>query len=78
MFVATVTEPFSPASAMIWASRSWFLALRTSCLRPRSRRSALTFSELSTEAVPTRTGCPVACTCSISSQMAFHFSRSVR
>ena len=34
MLVATVTAPGLPACEMMLASRSWFLAFRTSCLTP--------------------------------------------
>ena len=40
MLVATVTAPLRPACATIWASRWWFLALRTSCRMPSLRSRA--------------------------------------
>ena len=53
MFVATVTAPLRPASATIEASRSWCLALRTSCLTPALRKAFDSTSDFSTETVPT-------------------------
>jgi hypothetical protein len=56
MFVATVTAPLRPASATIEASRSWCLALSTSCLTPLRRNWSERYSDFSTLTVPTRTG----------------------
>ena len=68
MLVAIVTAPYLPACATIIASRSWCLALSTSCLMPLFFRSLERYSDFSTETVPTRTGCPFlwhSITCSI-------------
>ena len=78
MFVDTVMAPLVPAMATMCASRSWFLAFSTSWATPRSLSRPERCSEFSTDAVPTSTGWPVSCTRSISSQIASHFSGSVR
>ena len=78
MFVAIVTAPRWPAWATISASRSWCLALSTTCGMPRLSSSLERCSELSIEAVPTSTGRPFPCSASISSTTASHFSRIVR
>ena len=61
MFVAIVTAPGRPASAMTSPSRSACsgLALSTACGMPRRRRRSPSSSETSTEIVPTRTGWPL-------------------
>ena len=58
MFVAIVTAPGAPASAMISPSRSACsgLAFRTVCGMPRFVRLLDSSSETSTEIVPTSTG----------------------
>ena len=58
MFVAIVTAPLRPAWATMLASRSWNLALRTSCWMPRFRSISARCSLFSTLTVPTRTGRP--------------------
>ena len=70
MLVAIVTEPFSPALAMISASRSLFFAFNTSCGIFFFFNIWLINSEVSTAIVPTRTGCPFACLFSTSSTNA--------
>ena len=60
MFVAIVTAPFAPASAIIIASRAWFLAFKTSWRIPLRVRRADKCSDFSTETVPTKTGCPLS------------------
>ena len=59
MFVAMVTAPKRPACAMMCASCSWNLALRTLWLSPRLASRRARCSEFSIEIVPTRHGCPV-------------------
>ena len=56
MFVATVTAPLRPAWAMMAASRSWYLAFRTSCGTPRRLSIVDSSSDFSTLVVPTSTG----------------------
>ena len=58
MLVAIVTAPLRPASATIAASRSWCLALSTSCLTPRRLSMSERYSEFSIDTVPTSTGRP--------------------
>jgi len=58
MLVAMVTEPRSPARAMISASCSCCLALSTVCGTPRRSSMPESISEISTLMVPTSTGCP--------------------
>ena len=58
MLVATVTAPLAPANAMIAASCSCCLALRTSCLTPARFSRPDRISDLATDAVPMRTGWP--------------------
>ena len=74
MFVAIVTAPGAPASAIVSPSR-WAnsgLALSTVCLMPRRDSSPPSSSETSTEIVPTRTGWPLAWRSSISRATAAH------
>ncbi len=78
MFVAMVTEPLAPASALMRASRAWFLALSTSCRMPRLVSWADSFSDFSMLTVPTSTGWPRLFASPISSQMAANFSASLR
>ena len=77
MLVETVTDPCWPARAMISASCSWNLALRTECgiLARLSMRARV--SEASTEAVPTSTGWPLSWASWIFSMTALNFSRRV-
>ena len=67
-----------PAWATMAASRSWNLALSTTCgtLLPRSRFDSI--SEFSIEMVPTRAGWPRSWASWISSTTASHFSWAVR
>ena len=58
MLVAIVIEPFCPAPATISASRWWYLAFSTSCLRPRRLSCRDSVSETSTVTVPIRIGQP--------------------
>ncbi|MCQ3915563.1 MAG: hypothetical protein MJ195_02295 [Mycoplasmoidaceae bacterium] len=58
MFVEIVIAPLCPAKATISASRAWFLAFNNSNFNPLLRSKAANSSESSTEAVPTKTGCP--------------------
>ncbi len=60
MLVAIVIAPLRPARATISASRSWCLAFKTSCLMPSLRKNLEIASDFSIDAVPTRTGCPLA------------------
>ena len=77
MLVAIVTDPFSPAFAIISASRAWFLAFNTSC------GICLLFNKLSINSfvsiaiVPTSTGCPALCLLSISSTRALNLPACV-
>ena len=56
MFVAMVTEPFAPASAMMRASRAWFFALSTSWRTPLRVSRAESLSDFSMDTVPTSIG----------------------
>ena len=76
MLVAIVTLPLCPACATIPASRSWNLALRTSCLMPRRLRSVPSTSDFSTDTVPTRIGRPALVISSISSMTALNLLTS--
>ena len=62
MFVAIVTAPGAPASAMISPSRSACsgFAFSTVCLMPRWLSWLESSSETSTEIVPTSTGWPAS------------------
>ena len=62
MFVAIVTAPGRPASAMISPSRSAYsgLAFSTVCGMPRLRSRSDSISDTSTEIVPTSTGWPAS------------------
>jgi ribonucleoside-diphosphate reductase alpha chain len=64
------------AWATISASLPCCFALRTVWVTPFLRRTLATFSEFSTLAVPTNTGCPLVWQRSISSTMALSFIRS--
>ena len=77
MFVAIVIAPFWPAFAMISASLAWFLAFNTSCGRCSFWSSLLRCSFDSTEIVPTRIGCPLACTSLIKFTIALYLPFSV-
>ena len=63
MLVASVIAPFSPALAIISASRAWFLAFNISCFSPALVKSELKYSLTSTEIVPIRIGWPVSWIC---------------
>ncbi len=78
MFVAMVTLPGWPASAMICASCSWCLAFRTLWGTPWRVSSPESRSDFSIETVPTRTGRPCVCSSLTSSRTAWNFSFSVR
>ena len=58
MFVATVTASSLPACVTISASRSCCFAFSTSCGMPFFCSSRESFSDFSTEIVPTSTGWP--------------------
>ncbi len=59
MLVAMVTAPLRPACATIAASRSWYLAFRTTCGTLGGRLSSFeSISLFSIETVPTSTGWP--------------------
>src|SRR5439155_953190 len=58
MFVAMVTAPLRPAWAMISASLSCCLALRTLCFTPLRLKKPASRSDFSMEIVPTKTGWP--------------------
>ncbi len=58
MLVATVMAPRRPASAMMPASCSWYLALRTLCGMRRFWNWRDRYSDRSTLVVPIRTGWP--------------------
>ncbi|CFS37649.1 Uncharacterised protein [Mycobacterium tuberculosis] len=60
MLVATVTPPRRPATAMMVASCSWYLALSTLCGMRRLVNCRDRYSERSTLVVPISTGCPFA------------------
>ena len=74
MFVAIVTAPGAPASAIVspsrWANSGF--ALSTVCGMPRRESSPLSNSDTSTEIVPTRTGWALAWRSSISCATAAH------
>ena len=78
MLVAMVIAPNRPAWATISASRSWYFALRTTCLMPAFLRRTESSSDFSMEIVPTRTGRPVSWRSWISATTASNFSCSVR
>ena len=73
IFVAIVTDPFSPALAIISASLAWFLAFNTSCGTFSFFNFWLISSLVSTATVPTSTGCPIACLSFISFTIALNF-----
>jgi hypothetical protein len=77
MFVAIVTAPRWPASWIIWASRAWFLAFSTLCGTPRRVSIPESISEISTEIVPSSTGCPRSCDSATSSTTARNFASRV-
>ena len=77
MLVATVTRPFWPACATIWASISWFLAFKIWCSIPAAASSVLSRSDFSIDRVPTRTGTPILFHSTIWSATAWNFSSSV-
>ena len=58
MLVATVMAPSRPASAMMFASCSWYFALSTLCGILRLVNWRDRYSERSTLVVPMRTGWP--------------------
>ena len=60
MFVATVTAPMRPAWVTISASCSCFFAFSTECGMPRFSSRRDSFSDFSTEIVPTSTGWPLS------------------
>ena len=60
MLVATVTAWRRPAWATISASRVCCLAFSTSWAMPRFSSIRLSFSDFSTEMVPTSTGWPAS------------------
>ena len=78
MFVAMVTAPAWPASVMMPASRSWFLALRMLWGMPWRVSMPASRSEDSTDAVPTSTGCPWPRALAISSTAARNLAASLR
>src|ERR1035438_8229000 len=78
MLVETVTVPLRPACATMLASRSWFLAFSTSWRTPIFFRMPDSFSDFSTEMVPTSTGCPLEWSSLISLAALRNFSSSVR
>ena len=77
MFVAIVTAPFCPASAMICASFSWFFALSTLCGMPRCLRMLLSSSDCVMDVVPMRIGCPFAWISETAWPTALYFARFV-
>ena len=77
MLVAIVIAPGWPACATISASRSWYLALSTSCFSPRRFNKRASVSETSTLVVPTRIGRLRLCWRSTSSMIASYFSLRV-
>jgi len=60
IFVAMVTEPFCPASAITIASLSCCFAFSTLCLIPSLESMLESISDFSTDVVPTSIGCPFA------------------
>ena len=78
MLVATVTEPSLPAWAMISASLKCCLAFSTSCLMPWRASMVDSFSDFSTEMVPTSTGWPALLRSAMSSATASNLASSVR
>ena len=58
MLVAIVTAPLRPACATIDASRSWYLAFRTTCGIPLRLSIPESISLFSIDRVPTRVGWP--------------------
>ena len=72
MLVAIVTEPFSPALAIISASLAWFLAFNTSWGIFIFFNLSLINSLVSTATVPTSTGCPAWCLSFISFTIALY------
>ena len=74
MFVAIVTVPGLPAWAIISASFSWNLAFRTLCLTFFLLSNSESSSDVSMEAVPTKTGALFARQSAISSAIASNFS----
>jgi hypothetical protein len=78
MLVAMVTAPLRPAWATIDASRSWYLALSTTCGTPLRLSSPESISLFSIDTVPTSTGWPAWWHSAISSTAALHFSPAVR
>ena len=77
MFVATVTAPLRPAIATTAASRACCLALSTWWGMWRARSIFDRSSDFSTEAVPTRIGCPFLWRSSMSSTIAPSLPSSV-
>ncbi|MNR42711.1 hypothetical protein D3C85_1612520 [compost metagenome] len=78
MLVAMVSAPGRPAWAMISASFSWYLALRTLWSIPSFLSRLDMCSEVSMVAVPTRTGRPWVMLSLISAMIAAYFSSAVR
>ncbi|MNN17645.1 hypothetical protein D3C81_1308390 [compost metagenome] len=78
MLVAMVSAPGAPAWAMISASFSWYLALRTLCSMPSFCRRLDMCSEVSMVAVPTSTGRPRVMLSLMSAMIAAYFSSAVR
>ncbi|MCH9617790.1 MAG: hypothetical protein SP1CHLAM9_11100 [Chlamydiia bacterium] len=76
ILVATVIASFLPAKEMISASLAWFFAFKTVCFSPSPFRMREIFSEISTDSVPIRIGCPVLCANRISVISAVYFSLS--
>ena len=77
MLVAMVTAPLRPAWATIWASFSWNLAFRTSCLTPRCFSILLRSSDFSMVMVPTSTGWPFSWCSTMSSMTALYLAAAV-
>ena len=75
--VARVTAPFSPALATIAASRSLFLAFKSSYLIPWLSRYLAINSFLAMLAEPTKTGCPRSWYFLISAAIALSLAASV-
>ena len=78
MFVAMVTIPGRPASAIIWASLACCLAFNTLCFILACFNAAEISSLLSMLAVPTNTGLFKAVASFISSITAAYFSCSLK
>ena len=74
MFVATVTTPLRPASAMIAASRACCLALRTEWGMPTRSVPWRGTPTSPTETVPTRTGWPAGGASPMSATIASNFA----